>query len=86
MENTEEKSPRANDGFTPLHVAALTGHLDVCKYIMEIIDDKSPRNNFGQTPIDLARIGNQQKVVDFIQSYNFGPKLKRKKGEKGEEF
>ena len=53
---------------------------------MEVIDDKSPRNNFGQTPIDLARIGNQQKVVDFIQSYNFGPKLKRRKGAKGEEF
>ena len=86
MENTEDKSPRCNDGQTPLHLTALKGHLNVFKYIFEIIDDKSPTDNLGRTPIDFACLGDQQKFVDFIQSYNFKPKLKRRKGEEGKEF
>ena len=76
-----DKSPRDNNGRTPLHVAASNGHLDVCKYIMEKIQDKNPRDNSGQTPIDKAHAKNHLKVVNFMENYNFEPKSKRRKVE-----
>ena len=86
MENTEGKSPKTNSGETPLHKAAWNGHMDVFQYIIENTEDISSRNNLGQKPICIAHLRNHLKVVKFMQSYSFEPKLKRRKGEKGEEF
>ena len=47
-------------------VAAMWGHLDVCKYIMENIKDKSPRNNLGETPLHLAAINGFLDVCQYI--------------------
>ena len=53
-------------GWTPLHIAASNGHLDVCKFIMNIIDEKQPRTNDGRSPSDLAQGGNHVQVVAFL--------------------
>ena len=67
MEISEDKSyPRSNHGFTPLHFAALNGHLDVCKYITEITDDKSPRCNSGSTPLHQAALNGHLDVCKYL--------------------
>ena len=51
----DNKNPGDLFNWTPLHYAALHGHLKICKLIVSNIEDKSPRNICGQTPLDFAR-------------------------------
>ena len=41
---------------SPLHLAALNGHLEVCKFIMSKIEDKNPRT-LGEGPRDWGYEG-----------------------------
>ena len=66
MESLKDKSPQDNDGNTPLHLAALNGHLDVVRFIMENIEDKSPEDSFGHPPLYYAT---SPEVIAFITSY-----------------
>ena len=54
MENVEDKNPKDNNGWKPLHSAAWNGHMPVCQLIMENIEDKNPKDNNGWTPLDYA--------------------------------
>ena len=50
-------NPANNNGETPLHSAAKSGHLDICKFILENIqEDKNPEDNVGFTPLHYAFI------------------------------
>ena len=39
LDRVEDKSPRNNNGSTPLHVSAMCGHLETFSFIMNIVDD-----------------------------------------------
>lgn len=43
-------------GSTPLHAAALLGHDDIARYLLERGADINARNNEGHTPLDYALI------------------------------
>ena len=45
----EDKNPRTNNGFTPLHNAAGKGHFNIFKLIFDQVEDKNPANGSGQT-------------------------------------
>ena len=47
------KNPRDNLGNTPLHAAALWGHVEVFELILANVEEKNPSNNRGQTPKDF---------------------------------
>ena len=64
-----DKNPANHDGRTPLHEAAFQGnlavlkhiadqvahwHIQIVKYIMDVIDDKNQNDLKGQTPMHLA--------------------------------
>mgnify|MGYP002050092247 FL=1 len=51
------KSPKDNNGKTPLHNAATHGKLIVFKYIVENVIEKNPKDNDSNTPLDLVRHG-----------------------------
>ena len=53
-------------GWTPLHYAAESGHLDVCKLIIANVDDKNPINIFGETPKYAAKLNNHVEVVELF--------------------
>ena len=53
--NVQNKNPGIHNGYTALHLAAESGHLDVCKLIVGNIQDKNPRALDGNTPLhDIA--------------------------------
>ena len=54
VENVEDKNPKDNFGFTPLHEAAMNGRLSLCQLIVVNVDDKNPIHNYGGTPLHLA--------------------------------
>ena len=39
---------------TPLHIAAISGHHQLCQLIVQSVDDKNPPNSSGDTPLHLA--------------------------------
>ena len=43
----EEKNPANEDGYTPLFIAALMGHFEICKLIIDNMEDKNPKTNSG---------------------------------------
>ena len=55
---------------SPLHKAAITGHFDICKFIIDNVQDKNPSavDQHGWTPLFLATLHNHRKIADYITS------------------
>ena len=53
MDHIDNKNPVESTGTTPLHCAADSGHLEICKFIASQIDNKNPANNQGTRPSQL---------------------------------
>ena len=53
-------------GLTVLHVAAIEGHLEICKLIVSEVDDKNPLDNQGRTPLHYASIYGHSEIYKFI--------------------
>ena len=66
----EDKNPKDNHGWTPLHSAAQYGHLEICKLICRIVNEKNPKSNGGYTPIGLATIHGKSKVLTYLKEAN----------------
>ena len=60
------KNPRSDGGYTPLHIAASNGHLEICQIILEEVDDKNPVTDNGLTPLYLAANNGHLEVFKFI--------------------
>ena len=64
-----DKNPRNKSGYTPLHAAALSGHLDIVMYLVDRIDYsvmKNPKNYVGITPLHEAAKMGHINVVKYI--------------------
>ena len=66
INSVEDKNPRENDGYTPLHVAAAFGNLDIYEAIMKVVEDKNPANNVGWTPLHHAAHRHDEKLCKLI--------------------
>lgn len=51
--NVNSRNPEASD-LTPMHVAAKSGHFDLCHFLMSVGGFSYLRNRDGLTPADLA--------------------------------
>ena len=65
----EHKNPAADDGLTPLHLAARNNHQDVVEYILEFVEDPNPKDMRGMTPLHLAACNNHQKIVKCLLNF-----------------
>ena len=45
---------KANNGQTPLHKAAVFGHTEIAKIILDEIEDIDPKSCIGQIPFDVT--------------------------------
>ena len=56
-------------GFTPLHLAAITGHLDIVKILLTYVkEDKNPKDIARITPLVYATIYKHYPIVDYIKN------------------
>jgi RNA polymerase sigma factor (sigma-70 family) len=58
----------AHDGWTPLHLAAHYGHLEIVKLLVErgAEIEAVSRNSIGNTPLSAAAFGNRFDVVNYL--------------------
>ena len=66
MNQVQDKNPKNFYGWTPLHLAALSGHSSVCEAIMKNIFDKNPSDNDGYTPLHSAAANGQIETFNAI--------------------
>ena len=43
------------NGWTVLHWAAMRGHVEICKYLLDCGADRNVRNNQDKLPVDLCK-------------------------------
>jgi ankyrin repeat protein len=56
-------------GDTPLHKAALRGHVDVVKLLLVYGADPTVEDKVGKTPLDLAKAEGRREVVSVIEEW-----------------
>ena len=55
ISKVEDTKPKNKNGRTPLHLAAMLGHLNICSLIIKNISEKNPADpDEGKTPLHLA--------------------------------
>jgi ankyrin repeat protein len=62
----DEKSPLDTLRYTPFHYAAMSGRLDVCKFIIENKVDPNIRGTDGETPLHLAAQSGHLTAFKFL--------------------
>jgi ankyrin repeat protein len=68
IESAMDKNPKGLSDWTPLHVAASEGHLEVCELISDNVTDQSPVTNEGETPLYHAALENHLDICKFLMS------------------
>ena len=68
IERVGNKNPEDNFGWSPLHYAAMNGHVEVCRLIINNVDNKHPLSNLGTTPKNMANIWNHFAVFQLFHN------------------
>ena len=59
-------NPSLYNGSTPLRIAALRGHLKICKLIIDGLQNKNPENIINMTPLHFAAKYGHMDVCELI--------------------
>ena len=75
MKKSEDKNPKAaHNDLTPLHAAAIFGHLEIFIMILTEAEDKTPRDTSGWTPLHSAafygKINVCKAFFDYLEGKN----------------
>ena len=60
------KNPAERFGWTPLHKAVQSGHLNIFRLIIENIDNRNPATFSGLTLWDIAKTRNQKELIQLF--------------------
>jgi ankyrin repeat protein len=72
--------PRRESGFTPLHLAASEGHLDICRMLLERNADVHVHDGNGDTPLHLAASSRHLEIACILLKYNAEVNSRNKDG------
>lgn len=64
---------RTHEGLTPLHLAARTGSVGLCRALLAAGANSSATTPAGDTPLQLARLGRHPAVVELLEGATTAP-------------
>jgi len=67
-------------GWTPLHLAALNGHVEVAKFLFQHGANCNPKDYEGSTPLHLAALNGHVEAADFLVKHGADPNPKDDQG------
>ena len=59
---------QTNEGLTPLHIAAIKGHLDICQLLFAYGADPHIRDRRGFTALQFAEFQGHERVAHLIRA------------------
>lgn len=69
VKHLKDKNPVESNGITPIHLAAMNGHVWIYKWLSRhITGDKNPMDTFGQTPLHFAAYNGDYLMCKLILS------------------
>ena len=84
LKNYSEKQTglkaKKNEGNSPLHWAAINGHLSVVKHLVKAGNNIEQINSNGDTPLHLAAQNGRLEVVKFLTNQNINKQPRNNKG------
>ena len=66
----QDRAPKT--GWVPLHEAALCGHADVCRVLINLGAPLQPRTPENETPLDIAYRCGQAHITELIGKASLG--------------
>jgi ankyrin repeat protein len=75
LENGTSINSCNEDGYTPLHVAAFLGHIDMARFLINNganinqCDYPPEGSNIESRPLDLARMFRQKEMIKLLKEY-----------------
>ena len=74
------------NGKTAFHIAAMRGHIEICKYLLNCLNNKNPCNKARQTPLYFAAKKNHFEICKLFLHYDIEinqmeMKMLKKKGQ-----
>ena len=61
-----DPNDKDNIGYTPLHEASFSGHLNVVKYFIDYGVNPAIKNEDGKTPLHLASYNGKLEIVKYL--------------------
>ena len=70
MTSTTNPNTPDNDGWTPIHYAAVQGHLEMIRLLMTSTDaNLNAQTNSGYTPSDIARLHGHLELEEELKKF-----------------
>ena len=70
MPSTDNPNAPANNGFTPIFWAAMKGHIEIVRLLLETTNNPNSADIHGQTPMWIAEQCGHQEIVKLLNSHN----------------
>ena len=75
-----EINPKTKCGCTPLHVAAMFGHVQFCEFFLVNSEEKNPANDLGVTPLHIAACKGQVTICKVMVKFIIDKSPRDKRG------
>jgi len=61
---------KAENDVTPLHIAVISGNIEIAKFLVSMGADASAKTKKGNSPLDIAKEKENAAMIEYLESLN----------------